>query len=310
MILTAFIVQIILLIKATWLFREQINPDAVSYIRIAQYYLNGQTDLMVSGVWGPLLSWLIVPWLLVFDDPLLAAHAAVATSAVVFLYGTYSLLRAMKLQREAVVAGTWVTAFLSAAWSTIVITPDLLMAGIFCCGVSLLLSGRWTFGAGVVLGTAYLAKHMALPVSAMVVCVLAVIYQRSMRQVVIVGVGFLLTAGPWIAALSYKYNHPVFSTIGPVQHAIVGPDDVNRDHPDHFHFYAPEPGRITVAEDPTNLPYKYWSPLESKEYAVHQLKLVYQNARLAVHFLRSFDWLGLGLVSVVCGMFVRLRRKS
>ena len=40
---------------------------------------------MVSGVWGPLLSWLMVPWLLVFDDPLLAAHAAMAVSAVVFL---------------------------------------------------------------------------------------------------------------------------------------------------------------------------------------------------------------------------------
>ena len=34
---------------------------------------------MISGDWGPLLSWLIVPWLLVFEDPLLAAHAAVAS---------------------------------------------------------------------------------------------------------------------------------------------------------------------------------------------------------------------------------------
>jgi hypothetical protein len=175
MIVAAFIIQIILLIKATWLHREAINPDAISYLRIAGYYLHGQTNLMVSGVWGPLLSWLIVPWLLVFDDGLLAAHAAVATSAVVFLFGTYSILRAMRLPSEAVVVGTWITVFLSVAWSVSVISPDLLMAGIFCYGVSRLLSGKWSFGTGMILGAAYLAKHIALPLTILVVVGLAII---------------------------------------------------------------------------------------------------------------------------------------
>ena len=74
------------------MFHDQLNPDGLAYIRIAQYYLNGQTALMISGYWGPLLSWLIVPWLLVFDDPLLAAHAAMAVSAVVFLFGCFCVL--------------------------------------------------------------------------------------------------------------------------------------------------------------------------------------------------------------------------
>jgi hypothetical protein len=178
MIVAAFLVQILLLVKATWLYREQINPDAISYLRIAGYYLHGQTDLMVSGVWGPLFSWLIVPWLLVFpdvDDHLLAAHAAVAVSAVVFLFGTYSVLKAMRLPRDAVVVGTWITAFLSVSWSVSVISPDLLMSGIFCYGVSRLLSGKWDIGTGMILGVAYLAKHIALPLSGLVVVALAVI---------------------------------------------------------------------------------------------------------------------------------------
>ncbi len=175
MIAAAFIVQIVLLVKAVWLFRETINPDAISYIRIAGYYLHGQTGLMVSGVWGPLLSWLIVPWLLVFDDGLLAAHAAVATSAVVFLFGAYSVLKAMRLPPEAVVAGTWLTVFLSVAWSVSVISPDLLMSGIFCYGFSRLLSGQWDFATGMIFGAAYLAKHIALPLSVLVVVALAII---------------------------------------------------------------------------------------------------------------------------------------
>ena len=312
-IVAAFIVQALLLVKAVWLYRERINPDAIVYLRIAGYYLNGQTDLMVAGGWGPLLSWLMIPWLLVFDDPLLAAHAAVASSAVVFLYGTYSLLRAMRLPDSAVVIGTWLTVFLSVSWSAAVITPDLLVDGIFYCGISMLLSGKWVdhaktaFGAGLILGTAYLAKHIALPLSGLVVAALAVInlYRSSLRQTVraiaIFGVGFLLVAGPWVGLLSYKYGRPTFSTIGPIQHAIMGPPDMYRDHPDHRHFYKPEPGRITVLEDRTNLPYNYWSPLESRRVRCPSGAAHLEQCPSNTYFLRSFDWLGLGLISAIFG---------
>jgi hypothetical protein len=182
MIAAAFIVQAILLVKATWLYREAINPDAISYLRIAGYYMHWQPDLMVSGVWGPLLSWLMIPWLLVFDDTLLAAHGAMACSAVVFLFGTYKLLRAMKIPDSAVIIGTWITAFLSAAWTTIVISPDLLMSGIFCWGVSRLFASMTPLGGlrtGMIFGAAYLAKPVALPVSVMVIVALAVITERQ-----------------------------------------------------------------------------------------------------------------------------------
>ncbi len=129
----------------------------------------------------------------------------------------------------------------------------------------------------------------------------------KLKPIFLVVAGFLLIAGPWIAALSYHYGRPVFSTIGPIQHAIVGPPDMYRDHPDHLHFYPPEPGRITTSEDPTNLPYNYWSPIESKEYAWHQLKLIYHNGRLILHYLAQFDWLCLGLISVILEAFVWLR---
>src|SRR5215467_14077783 len=189
-----YIVQILLAGKSVWLVRDRINPDAVSYLRIAQYYLSGQTHLMVSGYWSPLLSWLIVPWLLVFDDPLLAARAAMAVSAVVFLFGGFCVLRAVRLPGTAIVLGTWIAAFVGVAWSENPITPDLLMTGLFGCGTSLILSDRWVandrtaLGAGTVLGAAYLAKAVALPVSALMIVALAAtnvaVRQSSLRQMV------------------------------------------------------------------------------------------------------------------------------
>jgi hypothetical protein len=196
-----------------------------------------------------------------------------------------------------------------------VITPDLLMGGLFCCGASRLLSGKWVanartaLGAGSVLGAAYLAKAVALPMSALMIIGLAGTYvavgQSSLRQTAraatIVVVGFLIVAGPWIGILSYKYGRPVFSTSGRISHAVAGPPDMARWHPDKLHFYKPDTGRITTLEDRTNLPYNYWSPFENVAYAVHQAKLIHHNAYAIVQYLKASDWLGLGLLSVIFG---------
>ena len=67
-LVAAFLVQIVLLIKSVWLFRERINPDAIVYLRIAGYYLNGQTDLDGGGGLGAAAELADGPVLLVFED--------------------------------------------------------------------------------------------------------------------------------------------------------------------------------------------------------------------------------------------------
>lgn len=309
-------VQAVLLVIVAGPNRDRINPDAVSYLRIAQYYLHGQTDVMISGYWGPMLSWLIVPWLLVFEDPLLAARAAMAVSAVVFLCGGFCVLRAVRLPGAAIMLGTWILALLGVAWSVAVITPDLLMAGLLGCGTSWLLSDKWVahagtaFGAGLVLGASYLAKAVALPVAVLMIIGVAgttvAISQCRLRQVVratgMTCAGLLLVAGPWIGVLSQKYGRPVFATSGPINHALVGPLDLARDYRGRI-FDKPETGRITSMEDPAipAYPYQFWSPLENVSSAVHQVRVIGRNAVLIVRYLKAFDWLGLGLVSAIFG---------
>jgi hypothetical protein len=308
-------VHVPLVVLAAWLNRAQINPDAVAYIRIAQYYVHGQTDVMLSGYWSPLLSWLIAPWLLVFDDPLLAARAAMAVAAGVFLWGCIGVLRAAQLPDTALILGIWIASMLGVTWSVAFITPDLLMAGLLCSGTSRLLSDRWVahtgtaVRAGMLCGVAYLAKAVVLPVYALMVMGLAGMHmlisgstlRQAGRAAAMTMAGFLLVAGPWIGVLSYTYGRPVFSTSGPIAHAIVGPADVERYHPTFRTFHQPETGRITSWEDPTYLPYKYWSPLANVTYAVHQMQVIYGNADLIVGHLKHFDWLGLGLVSMLVG---------
>jgi hypothetical protein len=307
---------------AAWLNRQQINPDAVAYLRIAHYYWHGPSHLMLSGAWSPLLSWLMVPWLVVFEDPLLAARAAMAVSAGVFLWGGWCVLRAAYLPAAAILLGTWITMLLGVAWSVVLITPDLLMAGLLCDGISRLWANSWVtdrgtaLRAGLVLGLAYLAKAVVLPMSVLLLLGWAgthlVSSRRSLRQVIraaaMTGIGLLIIAGPWIGLLSYKYGHLVMATSGAITHTIVGPPDTDRHHPAFRIFHTPEPGRITSLEDPTSLPYKYWSPLENSTYMVHQVWLIYTNAHLILRHLKTFDGLGLGFVSAVLGYLYGLLR--
>jgi hypothetical protein len=76
-----------------------------------------------------------------------------------------------------------------------------------------------------------------------------------------------------------------------IAHAVAGPPDVNRQHPFAITFHRPEPGRITSWEDPSLMPYKYWSPIESSAYALHQLKVMAKNVFTILSMMTRMDLL-------------------
>lgn len=309
---TIFVIYTVLLVIVAWMSPDQINPDAAAYIQIAQYFANGDTDLMISGYWGPLLSWLIVPGLFFFDDPLNAARAAMIVSAVVYLAGALCVFRAVKLSVGVVTLGVGLVALFGLPWSMFVITPDLLMGGVLCFGISLLLSERWSVGgrtafcAGLLLGAAYLTKAIALPASVLILLLVAALnyfvhkeLRRTVKAVSVTMAGILIVAGPWIGLLSAEYERPIFSTSGPINHAIVGPNDVERFHPGFHSFHKPPVGRVSSWETPSYLQYKYWSPFDNAHYAVHQVKLVARNAFKLIQTLQRFDLFGIGLLAAI-----------
>src|SRR6266496_4293123 len=84
-----FVSQIIALAAAGWINRQALNPDGIAYMRIASYYASGRMDLAISGYWGPLLSWLLVPWLKAGVTAVAAARSVMALSAVYFLWASW-----------------------------------------------------------------------------------------------------------------------------------------------------------------------------------------------------------------------------
>jgi len=320
--LIPLMIQVPLLIISSQMNPDQMNPDLVSYLLVAQHYLQGNFHLAINGYWGPLFSWLIVPVLALSRDPVLAARIVNGIGAVIYLIGGIRILRAFGFDQIIVLAGGILTALFSIYWSTFVIEPDLLMSGLLLVGLSFTLAsekqdtGRHPFVAGLFYGAAYLTKAVALPItllSLVSVALLRVLTRlRSFRAATsMVGrsmVGFILMAFPWVMVLSFHYGELTFSTSGIINHALVGPHNPDRLHPTFAVFNIPEAGRITTWEDPTlfrNHPlYQLWSPFSSRVNFNHQIKLILYNARLQHFYLNQFDGTGIGVFSAILGFLL------
>ncbi|MBI2924790.1 MAG: hypothetical protein HYY24_03690 [Verrucomicrobia bacterium] len=298
--------------------RHMLNTDGIAYLRIASYCAEGKTNLMVSGYWGPLLSWLIAPWLKAGVEPLLAARVVMGVSALVFWVGCLAVFRGFGLPPLAQTIGAWLAALASIFWSVEYIAPDLLVAALMCIAISVSVSPKWIEGraspvfAGVAWGLAYYAKAVAFPLALGVSAALAGVHgwlqpdtrRQIPRRLATTWLVFLLLAAPWITILSLKYRTLTFSTSGRIAHAVVGPADVERYHPFGRTFHRPEPGRLTGWEDPTNMGYHAWSPFANKEYAAHQLMLIVENFRTVVGLLARFDALWLGVIAVIGALVI------
>jgi hypothetical protein len=71
------------------------SADGMSYINIAKLYIDGNLQNAINGYWGPLFSWLMIPFIKVFGtSPLNAVYAARFLSIII---GAFTLLGALLL---------------------------------------------------------------------------------------------------------------------------------------------------------------------------------------------------------------------
>lgn len=297
---------------------ESLNTDAVAYVQLAAHYAEGRFKLAISGYWGPMISWLMVPVLMLGGSWQLAARSVMVLSGLVFVAGTLRLWRRLGLPPAWRVVGSVLGVAGATGWSVSAIAPDLLLSGWVALAVSELVSREWPVSKGGCVragwwwGLAYLTKAIALPLAVVSIPVIWAgwWYQtgrgRSMHQAAVGRVGLVRTLGvlavvslPWITVLSVTYGGVVFSTSGRIAHAVVGPGDGDRYHPFARTFHDPGVGRLTAWEDPSRMEYRYWSPFESRGAFEHQLRVIREHAMTELRLLGSLDGLLLGLVGVV-----------
>lgn len=308
--------------EASWAIgahRDWINPDAIAYARNAAYWTEGRFADAISGYWSPLLSWTAVPLVGAGLEPLRAALVAAGVWGAALVVAAWRLIVVLDLlPRPLALVALALIAESTVRWGA-TIFPDVALAACLTAAASVLARPglpdrpRSAVIAGAWGGLAFLAKAYGLPFFLVFLPATLLAFHApwidgpapsGSRRAILRAWGFAMlafavVAGPWIAALSVKFEEPTIGFVGKINHAIVGPRDPSRDA-----LWSPVPGRITVWEIPETRDYGYWSPFENAESFRWQVRYTWTNLKDVRGSIARFDWLSLGLVLAVVGPFV------
>ncbi len=233
----------------TWVFRNVMNPDGISYLEIARAGISGWHGF-VNAYWSPLYPCLLSLVLRWFNpSPFWEFPAAHLLNYTIYLAGYACLeflIKEFQLSRrvantsmereylfcdeELALGGAVIYAWASRYWlGTALVSPDLLVAAIFCSSTAMLLRIRrgtkswFTFVLlGVLLGFGYLAKApMFLLGFAFVLAAYLMVHDKTagLARATVALVFFLIIAMPYVTALSRSKHRVTFSDTSTISYA-------------------------------------------------------------------------------------------
>lgn len=167
----ALLVQLVLWtggLALVWTQRYRLGLDGVSYLSIAQRWADG--EVVRNAYWGPLTSWLAVPWLWVGLPPVVAGHLGMLTAASAAVAGVRQVAASLVDDPGAATDAALVALPLALGAISYGVFPDLVVAAVVVWLLWLLL-GRWwdrplvAAAAGALVGAALLAKAVGLAIA-------------------------------------------------------------------------------------------------------------------------------------------------
>jgi hypothetical protein len=210
----------VLAVVCVWpfLFPYVNNPDSFQYIGVARHILEGDFRESVNGYWSPLLSWLLLPFLLTLSHPVIAFKSL---QVLIGLFGLLIWSRLCDKVVEAPERSRWlklaaIPLFVSQALLTL--TADLLFT-VGVLGLVLFFLDRPVWNnrkrsmlGGLLGGLIFLSKSFGLPLFVAFSLFTFLHHRRSVTEArwsnLVAGLSvfaFICTA--WILSISIKYEH-------------------------------------------------------------------------------------------------------
>lgn len=284
----------------------QINNDGIVYIDISKQILAGNFYGSINDYWGPLISWLMLPFLYFSKTPLMGLYSAKLTSILIGFVTLFGIRRLsyrfeMKDGLRTLIILTTVPVIIYFALSFI--TPDLLMVcvltyylatiydpkysktvlnGIFCgfLGAMLYFTKSYGFTFFIASFLIFNAMHYITELDKKAVL-------RNLAVGVIV---FVLISSVWISFISYKDGKVTYGTSGDFNYALVGPNSIG--------FAQYSEGLHNPDQVNTNYLPKEWSPFSSLTNFQYQLNLIWKNTQKTGTILNYFSILSFLIILV------------
>jgi len=300
-----------------------VAQDLIQYLSISHKYLSGDFGTAINGVWGPLLSWLLIPMLWMKVPDIFCFKILQILIGSVFLFWSINFVETkLHLDQDKI----WNNLVLYPAIIIILFyyifltgTSDLLLSTLILIYLYIIIGKQYTEGRklGIICGAigalSYFAKSFALPFFLIHFLLIHIFYYNkySDRRKIILSnfIGglmvFVIFCSIWILLLSNKYGYITYSTAGNYNFNITGPAYKGIHTLRIEKLYPPVNSTATSYwEDPTYLLVKKWYVFSSPGQFFYLLKNIINNIRIFSFFFFSFS---LFLVPLIILMMNNLR---
>lgn len=197
-----------------------LDSDAVAYLTIARRVADGDWFRSINGLWSPLNSWLLVPFIRNGIDAWTAAKGLNALFGGILILQFWYLLRQLNFSKQQVAEGALLVVIPICFFAYFQMFGDVLqlifaMAYLsFALRKNFMQHTKWVILAAVVMGVGYYAKAYSLVFFVLHFSVLAIIAFRKKtietRKIIlnyILGIGVIvIIVLPWAFQLQKKYG--------------------------------------------------------------------------------------------------------
>ncbi len=295
-------------------YQYQVNPDALSYISLAQKYLIGDFSNAINGMWSPLFSWLLIPFLYFGLKPLLATKVLSLIIGLFAIIGVKLLSYKFEMaeRNRNIIMFSLIPIILYFSFS--VITPDLLSVCFLIYYLNIIFSSQYCdkvqkgIFCGALGAVAYLSQPYGFPffISHFLLfntfhyhrCATKAKRKTVLRNLLFGFIIFFIISGVWITIISNKYHEITIGTAAKQNYAFVGPEPQVLHILCHGFLKPPNETAVSIWEDPSYLEMKPWSSIQSWKSFRHQIKLIFKNSKTIIIIFQSFSLLAVSIIII------------
>jgi hypothetical protein len=323
--LQSILVYIILAIILFPHFQYQLNPDGISYMSIAQKYQLHDYSNAINGYWGPLISWLMVPFLKIGLKPQIAAVLLLLIIGLTVVIQSYSIIIKLNINILLKNTASGLISIIVIYFAFHTITPDLLFVSFSLAFINKIFdqsfsnfkySGVWM---GLIGSALYLTKSFGFPFFIATFFTVSLIFylrtdnindrSRIISNYILGMIIFIIISGFWISLISHKYGHFLIGTSGAYNRALTEPKSLG-----HPMFYAglldpPNSTATSIWEDVSFLKIKSWNIFDSTNTMIYEIRIICKNIIAILSILIDFSLLAIPVFLVALGYLLKIRKQ-
>lgn len=288
----------------------RLTADSMLYFSLAEKYLSGDFTNAINGYWGPLLAWLLVPFLYLGTSHVFAINALNLVLGILIIFGVWRLSYVFRITET--IRSIILVSLLPIVLKFSVVQPmDTLLVCMLIYYLLFVL--RENYHASLLNGLlcgffgalSYFSKAYAFPFFIVHFLIMNILHyfkntstedrKNVLRNAIAGFLLFSLISGAWIMVISDKYGHITFSTMRDTNFNAPGPDDMEGGlefgvpvFSEGF-YEPPNETAFVIWEDPSYLRGKPWSPWDSPRHFKHFIRLTLKNISDGLKIFEAFS---------------------